>query len=242
MSKYCQNSSVVDPDPVWSGPFWSDPDPGLNKWLDISFFGVFKSHQYLRNQCCLTFWFMKVLFRAYFHQKKIFQTKVGRKFFSVRIRIRIRTFLKVGSGRFRKSDPDVFESRIRIRSKIVRIHNTVKRKEERLVEFWQIAVVECYTYMLLRKTKILQQFKDQLQYAKGLNCRRSLTEYCILLNSCYCRRWKRSCSVFKTWFWRNYGFGYRTLFFLHNYVSESYKAAKSYFLLKILFSSMSSSK
>jgi hypothetical protein len=38
---------------------------------------------------------MKILFRAYFHQKN-FLKKVGGKF--VRVRIRIRTFSKVGSG------------------------------------------------------------------------------------------------------------------------------------------------
>jgi hypothetical protein len=41
---------------------------------------------------------MKILFRAYFHQKN-FQKKVGRKF----IRVRIRTFSKVGSGSGQKS-------------------------------------------------------------------------------------------------------------------------------------------
>jgi hypothetical protein len=40
---------------------------------------------------------MKILFRAYFHQKN-FQKKVGWKFIRVRIRIRIRTISKVGSG------------------------------------------------------------------------------------------------------------------------------------------------
>jgi hypothetical protein len=51
---------------------------------------------------------MKILFRAYFHQKK-FQKKVGRKSIRVGIRIRIRnririrTFLKVGSGSGQKS-------------------------------------------------------------------------------------------------------------------------------------------
>jgi hypothetical protein len=39
---------------------------------------------------------MKILFRAHFHQKKNFLKKVGRKF--IRVRIRIQTFLKVGSG------------------------------------------------------------------------------------------------------------------------------------------------
>jgi hypothetical protein len=43
---------------------------------------------------------MKILFRAYFHQKN-FQNKVGRKF--IRVRIRIRTFSKVGSGCGQKS-------------------------------------------------------------------------------------------------------------------------------------------
>jgi hypothetical protein len=48
---------------------------------------------------------MKILFIAYFHQKK-FQKKVSRKFIR------------------KDPDPDVFKSRIRIRSKIVRIRNT----------------------------------------------------------------------------------------------------------------------
>jgi hypothetical protein len=54
-------SGSLGPDP--------DPGPGLNKWLCINFFGVCKSHN-LRNLCCLTFWSMKILFRAYFHIKK----------------------------------------------------------------------------------------------------------------------------------------------------------------------------
>jgi hypothetical protein len=37
--------SFAYPDPVGSGPFWSDPDPGLNKWLCINFFVVWKSHK-----------------------------------------------------------------------------------------------------------------------------------------------------------------------------------------------------
>jgi hypothetical protein len=96
-------SSVADPDPVGSGPFWSDqepdPDPGPNKWPYLNFFSMFKSQRYFRNLCCLTFWFMKILFRAYFHQKNCLK-KVGRKFIRVRIRIwnRIRTFSKFGSG------------------------------------------------------------------------------------------------------------------------------------------------
>jgi hypothetical protein len=45
---------------------------------------------------------MKILFRAYFYPKQ-FQKKVGRKFIMARIRIRIRTFSKVGSGTGQKS-------------------------------------------------------------------------------------------------------------------------------------------
>jgi hypothetical protein len=78
---------------------------GLNKWLGVNFFGVFKSHKYLWNKCCLTFWFMKILFKAYFHPKN-FQKRVGWKFFRVRFQ-----------------DQDVFENRMRIQSKIVRIRN-----------------------------------------------------------------------------------------------------------------------
>jgi hypothetical protein len=70
-----------------------DPDPDLNKWLCINFFGVCKSHKYLRKVCWLRFCSMKILFRAYFHKKKC-QKEVGRNF----IRVRIRTFSKVGSG------------------------------------------------------------------------------------------------------------------------------------------------
>jgi hypothetical protein len=95
----CGSGSIrLGPDP--------DPDPGLNKWLCINLFGVFNSHKHLRNLCCLTFWPMKMLFRAYFHKKKISE-KVGRKFIRVRIRIRIRnrirTFSKVGSGSGQKT-------------------------------------------------------------------------------------------------------------------------------------------
>jgi hypothetical protein len=41
------HASVADPDPVVSGPFWSDPDPdpGLNKGSYINFFGVCKSRK-----------------------------------------------------------------------------------------------------------------------------------------------------------------------------------------------------
>jgi hypothetical protein len=56
-----------------------DPDPGLNKWPYINFFGVCKSHKYLRITCCLTFWFMNILFKAFFGLKK-FLKKFARKF------------------------------------------------------------------------------------------------------------------------------------------------------------------
>jgi hypothetical protein len=88
--------------PHLRGVFWSgswclgmDPDPGFNKRPYLNFFGMCKSHKYFRNLCCSTFWFMNIFFRAYVHKKK-FQKKLGRKF--INVRIRIRTFLKVGSG------------------------------------------------------------------------------------------------------------------------------------------------
>jgi hypothetical protein len=62
-------SSVADPDPVRSGPLWSDPDPGLHKCPYINYFGLCKSHEYFMNICCLTFWFKNTPFRAYFGQK-----------------------------------------------------------------------------------------------------------------------------------------------------------------------------
>jgi hypothetical protein len=31
----------------------ADPDPGLNKWPNINFFGVCKSYKYSRNLCCI---------------------------------------------------------------------------------------------------------------------------------------------------------------------------------------------
>jgi hypothetical protein len=57
--------------------------------------GMCNSHKYFRNLCCLTFWSIKIPFRAYFHQKN-FQKKVGRK----------ESRSGSGSGSFRKSDPD----------------------------------------------------------------------------------------------------------------------------------------
>jgi hypothetical protein len=83
---------------VGSGRLGPDPDPGLNKWLYINFFGVCNSHNYLRNLCCLTFWSMKILFWAYFYQKN-FQKKVGRKFTRVRIRIRSKIVRIRNTGR-----------------------------------------------------------------------------------------------------------------------------------------------
>jgi hypothetical protein len=120
---YLENSvktsvADLDPDPVGSGPFWSDPDPDPDVWDRIrilirilaliydpksTFFGVCKSHKY----CCLTFCLMNILFRAYFGPKKS-----------------RRKLSKISLGQ--DPDPDVFKSRIRIRSKIVRIRNTGK--------------------------------------------------------------------------------------------------------------------
>jgi hypothetical protein len=48
-----------------------------------------------------TFWFMKILFTAHFHQKN-FQKKVGRQFF---------LGSGSGSGRFQNSDPDPVKNR-----------------------------------------------------------------------------------------------------------------------------------
>jgi hypothetical protein len=102
--------SVADPDPDLFGRIRTlGPDPGLNKLPYLNFFGVCKSHNTLRNPYCFngTFWFTNILFRAYFRHKN-FQKKLGRKLFLVQDP---------------DSDPDVFKSRIRIRSKIVRIRN-----------------------------------------------------------------------------------------------------------------------
>jgi hypothetical protein len=76
-----------------------DPDPGHNKSPYLNFFGVCKSHKTLRNPCRLTFLFINILFRAYFH-KKNFKKK-----------------LYYGQD----PDSDVFKCRIRIRSKIDRV-------------------------------------------------------------------------------------------------------------------------
>jgi hypothetical protein len=62
-----------DPDPV------PDPDSGLNKLQYLNIFVMCRSHKYYKHHCCLTFWFMKKLFGAYFHQKN-FGKKVCRKF------------------------------------------------------------------------------------------------------------------------------------------------------------------
>jgi hypothetical protein len=41
---------------------------------------MFKSHKYIRNFSCLTFWFMDVLLKAYFRKNK-FQKKISWNFF-----------------------------------------------------------------------------------------------------------------------------------------------------------------
>jgi hypothetical protein len=84
------------PDPVRSGPFWSDPDPCP----------LYRNRIWIRNLCCLTFWFMNILSRAYFRSKH-FLGETWRKI-------------------YKYQDPDVFKSRIllRIPSNIARIRNT----------------------------------------------------------------------------------------------------------------------
>jgi hypothetical protein len=102
----CEYCSVPDPE-VWDRiririlALINDP---------ISTFLVFvcKSHKYFRNLCCITFWFMNVLFTAYF------RSKISRRNLDE---------ILLGPGQ----DPDVFKSRIiriRIESKIVQICNS----------------------------------------------------------------------------------------------------------------------
>jgi hypothetical protein len=80
----------------------------VHNWAFMNFFGVCKSIKYLRNLCCLTFWFINILFRACLCQNN-FQKKLGRNF--IWVRIRIRTFSKVGSGSVQKLDLDLFKNR-----------------------------------------------------------------------------------------------------------------------------------
>jgi hypothetical protein len=102
-------TSVADPDPVISGPFWSDPDP--DDWDQIrilalindpilTFLYMCKSHKYFRNLCCSTFWFMKILLENIFI-KKISGKKLAENLY------------RSGSGswHFRKSDPDPVKKR-----------------------------------------------------------------------------------------------------------------------------------
>jgi hypothetical protein len=63
-----------------SGPFWSDLDPDPDVWYRIQIrilalindpistflVCVHKSHNYFRITCRLTFWFVNILFKAYF--------------------------------------------------------------------------------------------------------------------------------------------------------------------------------
>jgi hypothetical protein len=57
---------------VGSGRMGPNPDPRLTRRPYLNFFGVSKIHKYryFRNLFFLTFSFMKMLFIAYFHQKK----------------------------------------------------------------------------------------------------------------------------------------------------------------------------
>jgi hypothetical protein len=70
-------------------------DPCLNKHPYRNFFGVCKSHKYFRNHCCLTFWIMNILFKAF----------SSRKLDKYLFRSRSGSGTKSGSGRFQKSDP-----------------------------------------------------------------------------------------------------------------------------------------
>jgi hypothetical protein len=99
---------------VGSGPFWLDPDPGLNKRPYVNVFGMCKRHKYFRNRCCLTFYFMNILFKSIFSSKKF----------------PAESWPKIYLGQ----DLNVFKRRIRIQSKIVQIRNTEK----------QILILLCY--------------------------------------------------------------------------------------------------
>jgi hypothetical protein len=78
-------------DPVGSQPFWSDPDPDLNKPF------MWKTHKCFRNFYCITFCFMNIYFLENYFRKKNPEE----------------TWLKIYLGQ----DPDlnVLKSRIHIR-------------------------------------------------------------------------------------------------------------------------------
>jgi hypothetical protein len=51
--------AYLDKDPVESGPFWSDPDPGLNKFKYLILLGVNKSLKNLWNPSASLFEIMR---------------------------------------------------------------------------------------------------------------------------------------------------------------------------------------
>jgi hypothetical protein len=71
--------SVADPDLVGCGPFWSDLDLDSDVWDRIIFririLALINDSisTFLVYLCCLTFWSMKILFRAYFHIKNFLE-------------------------------------------------------------------------------------------------------------------------------------------------------------------------
>jgi hypothetical protein len=75
-----------------SGRLGPDPDPGLNKWSILTFFGVCKSHKYLY---CL---FLNFLGHDYtYFRKKNFRRNLGE--------ILLGSGSGSGTRRFRNSDP-----------------------------------------------------------------------------------------------------------------------------------------
>jgi hypothetical protein len=100
--------SVADPDPVGSGPFWSDPDTDLNKWLCINFFGVCKRHKYRTGtKGIYVVWLFGswTYFLQHFSSKKIFWRKLAENLLGAG------SGTGSGSGRFWKSDPDQVKNR-----------------------------------------------------------------------------------------------------------------------------------
>jgi hypothetical protein len=139
-----------------------DPDPGPNKWPYVNFIGMCKSHKYLRNLCCLTFWFMKI---AYFHQNKFPEKSLS----------------KIYLGQ--DPDPDVSESRIRIRirSKIFRIGNTGcgagtrterSRKKPRHISCWS----RCQSSIIIHKILWILHYISQ---GKGVGAVARAVSLCL---------------------------------------------------------------
>jgi hypothetical protein len=81
-----------------SGPLWSDPDPDPDPDVSELIRINFLVKKILQEYLFLHFLSHDLLFRAYFSQNN-FQKKLSWKY----IRVRIRTFSKVGSGSGQKS-------------------------------------------------------------------------------------------------------------------------------------------